>query len=126
MAIVNAAYDAPDSDYGSDLDEEQEDLVNQVLGEIPNIPESTPPLVIRDIEDNEGPSGAKVPSALGKGRLQYYRASLRTDSDPLQSGAIIQIQLDGGGSAQSKAPLEGYYSALLTNVQADSRESRKP
>lgn len=121
MAAADVACNAGDSDYGSEFDAEQQEFVNQVLGEIPEAPEFTP-FRIRDIEDNEGPSGAKVPSVLGQGRPQRLRASVSEAFNSHGSGAAIQIQFDRGGSTQSKTPLVPSHLAALTDVEASSRE----
>lgn len=126
MAIADVVDDAGISDYGSDLDAEQEDLINQFLGGTSDIPESTPPLLIRDIEDNEGPSGAKVPSVLVRNRVSHYRPSLSEDYSSHPSSATVQVQFDRGDSAQGEVPHKDYHSALLIDVQASSRKSRKP
>ena len=122
MTTARAADRDDDSDYGSDFDEEQADLVNQVLGDVPAPLGSTPPLLIRDIEDHEGPSGAKIPLALGEGRIKHHRASLFQEQIAVGSSATVQIELDRSCSTQGKSAPGWFESACLTDVKASSRK----
>ena len=101
MAYPQKVGNEDGSDYGSDLDADQEDFVNQVLGALPEVPESSPSLLLRDIEDNEGPCGAKIPSILGKNRFKESRSTGTSDGHPIAVDASEKVQFDCSGYTKS-------------------------
>ena len=60
------------SDYGSDFTPDEEEILNALL-HIPedNGPNRDPDLLLKDIEGEEGPRGARVPRREGQQRPEY-------------------------------------------------------
>ena len=52
------------SDYGSDFTPDEEEIVNALLQQVPAESVVDSNLLLRDIEDDEGPRGARLPRAL--------------------------------------------------------------
>ena len=48
------------SDYGSDFTPDEEEILRSLLQQTPPTVATYPGLVLNDLEDNEGPQGAKV------------------------------------------------------------------
>ena len=90
-----------ESDYGSDLDADQEDFVNQVLRARPEVPESSPSLLLRDIEDNEGPHGAKIPSTMGKNGFKQPRSTDTGHGHPITVYRSEKAQFKCSGYTKS-------------------------
>lgn len=67
-APVTDQYDGL-SDYGSDFIPDEEDLLNGLLQQVPDQgdnPNTDPDQQGKDVGDNEGPRGAKLPRRLGR------------------------------------------------------------
>ena len=79
------------SDYGSDLTPDEEEILNALLHHTPEQdagPNTDPDLLLKDIEDAEGPRGAIVPHRQGQQSQEYYplpvsktRPTIRHDGD---------------------------------------------
>lgn len=57
------------SDYGSDFTPDQEEILNALLHQTPEQddgPNTDPDLLLKDIEDAEGPRGARMPHRQGQ------------------------------------------------------------
>ena len=52
------------SDYGSDFTPDEEEILNVLLQQVPAESVVDSDLLLKDIEDNEGPLGARFPRAL--------------------------------------------------------------
>lgn len=78
------------SDYGSDFTPDEEEILNALLHqttEQDDGPNRDPDLLLKDIEDEKGPRGAKVPRRQGQ---------QSQDSPPLSlSKTRVAIQFDG-------------------------------
>ena len=85
------------SDYGSDFTADEEGLLDQLLSKLPPEPRADPKLVVKDIEDDDGPRGAKVPRVLGQERRNRPEGTSWQGPKTLQAVAV-EIELDGGSS----------------------------
>ena len=56
-----------ESDYGSDLDSDEEVSLTELLHQAP----LSPPLLLKDIEDHEGPRTARILRELGRERREF-------------------------------------------------------
>lgn len=74
MDGVAQSYDGAGSDYGSDFGSDDELILRSLLEQTPDKPTTGPVLVLGDIEDNEGPRGARVPRVLGRERREAAKA----------------------------------------------------
>lgn len=68
MDGVASAYEDGNSDYGSEINSDEEVSLTELLQQAPSKQGTAPPLVLQDIEDNEGPRGARLPRRLGRER----------------------------------------------------------
>lgn len=85
------------SDYGSDFNSDEEGLLDQLLAELPNEPGADLKLVVEDIEDDEGPRGARVPRVLGQERRNRSEGTSWQGPNPFQAIAV-EVELDSGSS----------------------------
>lgn len=86
------------SDYGSDFTSDEEGLLDQLLAKLPTEPGADPKLVVKGIEDDEGPRGARVPRVLGQERRN--RSEHTSGQGPNSSQALaVEVELDSGASS---------------------------
>jgi len=76
-----ATFDQQDraSDYGSDFTPDEEEILRSLLqgAREQNNPLTDPDLLLKDIEDNEGPRGARLPPRLSQEEWIHQAPSLR-------------------------------------------------
>lgn len=90
------------SDYGSDFDADDEVILNDLLSHTGDKQHTVPALVLDDIEDNEGPRGARIPRALG--REKYQKANLPPSSkDTAKSRISVEVEEYRSVSAPGKS-----------------------
>ena len=92
MAGVATSHVDDGSDYGSDFDADDEVILNGLLSHTPDNQSTVPPLVLNDIEDHEGPRGARIPRTLG--REKYQKASLSPHRKST-SKSRISVEVEG-------------------------------
>lgn len=85
------------SDYGSEFNSDEEALLDQLLAELPTERGADLKLVTKDIEDDEGPRGARVPRVLGQERRNRSEGASWQRPDPFQAIAV-EVELDSGSS----------------------------
>lgn len=71
-----------ESDYGSEIASDEEVSLTELLQQVP----LSPPLVVKDIEDNEGPRTARLPRAVDYQRRERKECSLTTTLLPVENG----------------------------------------
>ena len=99
MEVAVTDQDDGLSDYGSDFTADEEEILKGLLEQAPaheaNIPEASPSLQLRDIEDDESPRGAKVLRRLGYERRNYDVPAVQL----LESEkSMVTIQIEGDSS----------------------------
>ena len=88
------------SDYGSDFTPDEEGILNELLSKLPPEPSVDPKFFVKDIEDDEGPRGTRVPRVLGRERRS------RPEDTPFQwletsPGIAVEVGVDGGSGGSS-------------------------
>ena len=87
------------SDYGSDFTADEEEILKGLLEQVPsheaNLPEASPNLQLRDIEDDENPRGAKVLRRLVYERQGYDVPAVRLVE---RKNRMVEIQIEGDSS----------------------------
>ena len=81
------------SDYGSDFTAEEESLVNDLLATLPTQTFEEEDLVVKEIEDDDRPRGARVARILG--HEKWSNAGSRAPPqvpDPSQARVALQIK----------------------------------
>ena len=66
MDGIPSAHEDGDSDYGSEITSDEEVSLTELLQRVPPEQANSPPLILQDIEDNEGPRGARLHLRLGR------------------------------------------------------------
>lgn len=100
--------DDNNSDYGSDFASDEEGLLDQLLSELPTELGADPKLVVKDIEDDEGPRGARVPRVLGQERPNRSEGTSWQRSKTSEAGAV-EAKFDGGSSTTTGKLFEMAY-----------------
>ena len=77
------------SDYGSDFTPDEEEILNGLLQRVPAESVSESDLLLKDIEENEGPRGARVPRTKWHERRD---SSLR--SHAVEKGLSVEVEWD--------------------------------
>ena len=106
------------SDYGSDFTPDEEEILNALLQqtlEQDDGPNTDPDLLLKDIEDEYGPRGAKVPHRQGQQSQHALPPVYKTRIE-------IQLNCDSTLSANSMFRLENLAKRVLTDSQAHSRK----
>lgn len=81
------------SDYGSDFTPDEEEILKGLLQRVPDNgdnPTTDPDQRLKDIEDNEGPRGMRMPRRFG--REQFVSENVSTDTPEKR---MVTIQFDG-------------------------------
>ena len=107
------------SDYGSDFTPDEEEILNALLHpKQDDGPNTDPDLLLKNIEDEQGPRCARVPHRQGQHFPEH-------SSLPV-SKTRITIRLDGDNnrSANSTFPTIGLAKRVLTDTEAHSRKPR--
>ena len=111
MDGVGSSHEGNGSDYGSDINSDEEVILSSLLRQTPVSQTTGPPLILNDIEENEAPKGAKLPRVLGrekyrhanisrgpkhisKKRIPMEIESYRSFSTPGESGRAISSNAD--------------------------------
>jgi len=127
MDGIASTHKDEDSDYGSDLNSDEEVSLTELLQQAPVKQGTAPPLLLRDIEDNEGPKTARLPRALGRNRHEYGKRPATPvclpDADP---GKRIPIEVEGYRSASAPCKSVSDLRAALIDDEASSRKLEKP
>ena len=120
-----SAQKIDDSDYGSELESDEEVSLTELLQQVPVKQGTTPPLVLRDIEDNEGPKSARRPRALGSKRRgkTFFKSRHLPEKGPTES---IPKTIEGYRSISAPGKSKGDSQTVLTDDEACSRKFRKP
>lgn len=86
------------SDYGSDFTPDEVELLSGLLYGVPesDLPPILPDLRLENIEDNEGPPGARLPLRLSQDDWIRHAPSLRVSKRPLA------LEIDGDEGAVHK------------------------
>ena len=106
MDGVASAHKDGSSDYGSDLNSDEEVSLTELLLQAPVKQGIAPPLLLKDIEDNEGPWTARVPRALGRERREHGERSVRPVYPPeegIKGGIPVEIEGYRSVSAPGKS-----------------------
>ena len=75
------------SDYGSEFTPDEEEILNGLLQQVPAELVTDSDLLLKDIEDNEGPRGARVP------RTQWHeRRNLSLRSQAVEKGLSVEVE----------------------------------
>lgn len=105
------------SDYGSDFTPDQEEILNALLHQTPEQddgPNTDPDLLLKDIEDAEGPRGARMPHRQGQQSqecpplpVSKTMATIRLEGDNNRSANIEsqESRLERESSVSIEAPL---------------------
>ena len=101
MDGVAPSYNVAGSDYGSDFGSDDELILNSLLEQTPDKSTTGPNLVLGDIEDNEGPRGARLPRVLGRERREAAKALHLGES-----GTNNRISIEVEGYRSVSAPSE--------------------
>ena len=88
------------SDYGSDFTPDEEEVLNALLHQAPEQlqddgPNRDPDILLKDIENEQGPRGARVPRHQGQQSQKYIPLPL--------SETRITIQLDGDNNRSANS-----------------------
>jgi len=97
------------SDYGSDFTPDEEEILNGLLQQVPDQgdnPNTDPDQQLKDIEDNEGPRGARIPRRLG-----YQQLSTQHPSPQTPEKRRVTIQFDGNSSPSTNGMLRAILAA---------------
>lgn len=109
------------SDYGSDFTPDEEEILNALLHqttEQDDGPNRDPDLLLKDIEDEKGPRGAKVPRRQGQ---------QSQDSPPLSlSKTRVTIQFDGDNNRSATFGSRKSLFQRESSVSIDTPLSSKP
>lgn len=92
MAGVAPSNDGAGSDYGSDFGSDDELILNSLLEQTPDKSTTFPALALGDIEDNDGPRGAKFPRVLGREKRETAKALRVGEAGPRSR---IPIEVEG-------------------------------
>lgn len=87
------------SDYGSDFTPDEEEILNALLhhtSEQDDSPNTDPNLLLKDIEDEERPRGARVPHRQGQQSQEYLPLPLS------KTRVTIRLEGDNNYSANSR------------------------
>ena len=99
MEVAVTDQDDGLSDYGSDFTADEEEILKGLLQQAPfhkaNLPEASPSLQLRDIEDDESPRGAKVSRRLGYERREYNLPAVQLLESERR---MVTIQIEGDSS----------------------------
>ncbi|KAL8748755.1 MAG: hypothetical protein Q9184_007104, partial [Pyrenodesmia sp. 2 TL-2023] len=85
------------SDYGSDFTVEEEEILSDLLQQTPAWPITGVGLVLKDIEDNEGPRGARIPRTYD--RRQYLPGSRRNPVQKQATHFAVEMAVDAFATA---------------------------
>ncbi len=85
------------SDYGSDFTPDEEEILNVLLQQVPVESTTDLELLLKDIEDDEGPCGARVPRTL---RLERRSSSLRIQA--AEASLPIEVEWDNSSTTISR------------------------
>lgn len=108
MAGIASKPPDGESDYGSDLNSDEEVSLTELLQQTPSKENrALPPLQLNDIEDNEGPKTARLPRVLGRDKASH-------GEEPMQSGRTsnmrrkqsVPIEITNHRSASAPGKLE--------------------
>ena len=81
------------SDYGSDFTPDEEEILNVLMQQVPAEAVTDLDLLLKDIEDDEGPCGARIPRTLWhKRRCSSLRVQAAGTSLP------IEMEWDNNGT----------------------------
>src|SRR5436853_2604381 len=94
------------SDYGSDFSPEQDEIINQLLTQIPQVGRpSSPSHLVRDIEDHEVPDLARVPRTIFRRRKVLLQDLDNQNTQALPTRIKHKTQELVGGVASGMSPL---------------------
>lgn len=110
MDGVAPSHEDGGSDYGSEFNFDDEVILNSLLEQTPDKRNIGPLLVLNDIEDHEGPKGARVPRVLGQKRRQYA-TELRLAKTGSQRRIPVEIEGHRSVSAPSESRTQRYGNA---------------
>jgi len=96
MDGVASAHKDQDSDYGSDLNSDEEVSLTELLQQAPLKQGTAPLLLLRNIEDNEGPKTARLPRTLGRNQREHEkRLATPVRLPKAHPGKRIPIEVEG-------------------------------
>ena len=108
MEVAVTAQDDGLSDYGSDFTADEEEILKGLFEQAPSpkatLPEASPSLQLRDIEDDESPRGAKVSRRLGYERREYNLPVQLLESER----RMVTIQIEGDSSLSPNGMSNGF------------------
>ena len=108
MDVVAPSYLGGGSDYGSDFNSDDEVILDSLLEQTQNNLASGPIVALTDINDYEGPRGARVPHMLARERRECAKNSRMRK---VRSKSRIPVEIEGYCSVS--AP--GKYRTQLPN-----------
>lgn len=127
MAGIVSTHKDEDSDYGSDINSDEEVSLTELLQQAPFKQGTAPPLIVRDIEDNEGPKTARPPRALGRNRHEHgKRPAVPMDAPDAELGERKSIEIKGYRSVSAPCEFVSDVQAALIDDEARSRKLEKP
>lgn len=114
-----------DSDYGSELESDEEVSLTELLQQAPVKQGTGPSLLPRDIEDVEDPKSARRPRALGRKRRRkrFVKSGHLPEEGPTER---IPGAIEGHRSVSAPGKSTDVSQTVLTDDEAYSRKSRKP
>lgn len=120
-----SAQKIDDSDYGSELESDEEVSLTELLQQAPAKHGTTLPLLLRDIEDHDGPKSSRRPRA--QGRKRRGKRFIKSRHLP-EKGSTERLTetIEGYRSVSAPGKSTGGSQTVLTDDEAYSRKSRKP
>ena len=103
------AHGKADSDYGSELNSDEDVSLTELLQQAP----LSPLLVLKDIEDHEGPRTARVPRVFGRDRCRHVERSVKRLEKSARRAERSPRRVHsskGGTEKRSSVESEGYCS----------------
>lgn len=121
----SSAQKIDDSDYGSEIESDEEVSLTELLQQAPVKQGTGPSLRLRDIEDVEDPKSARRPRALGRKRRgkRFVKSRHFPEEGPTET---IPDAIEGHRSVSAPGKSTGESQTVLTDDEAYSRKSRKP
>ncbi|KAL8823453.1 MAG: hypothetical protein Q9191_005845 [Dirinaria sp. TL-2023a] len=113
-----SAQEDGNSDYGSEINSDEEVSLTELLQQISSKEASAPPLNLQDIEDNEGPRGARLPRWLGRERRDLDKTLMQMPNPRPTDKIAVEIE----SYRSASAPVESAQSRGDRSVRGASAE----
>ena len=100
-----------DSDYGSDFTPDEEEILSSLLQQAPITPTEDSGLILRDLEDDEGPRHARMPRMYERQRGQSIHPSTLTASQ----SAHIAVEIGDNSNLSTNGESSEIGARTVTN-----------